>query len=259
MSPFLHIVDNRDLPALRAALEKWGSDPEGKQSDLDNLLLKIADQNGHHRAKFANLATMAELALDAGADINAPGVFGSPLSLAVSWGNLELAQLLINRGARLDATGAAPLLHHAVKEGNRKLAQCLLEAGAPLEARDKRGRTALFETMEHAKRPFQRLLVKAGADPCAIDDAGNTLWHELALAARTDKDGVEQTMRQLCRWGVDPEQPNTKGESPRAYAAAYNIDKFTRVFDVFFAEQQASKLNAQTPATQTTPRRRPGL
>lgn len=249
MSPFLHLVDNRDVEGLAAALEHWKEDPARRQRDLDNLLIRIADQNPNHRARFANLTQMALMALDAGADINAPGVFGTPVSLATGWGNLELVGVLVERGAQLNnETLGVPLLHQAVKRADRKLLTALLDAGAQVDKTDKNGQSALFAACKPSLRTMLRLLVKRGADPLAVDAKGNTLWHAMMsnMAMETKKPDCLPLMDQLIRWGVDAFQANVEGKTPRDLAQTLRINLLEDL-DPFLAQVQAKALNGETP------------
>ena len=93
-------------------------------------------------------AEIAEVLLDAGADINARNrhkVFGSgnsPLSAAVYQDHADVVMLLLERGAdvnQADNAGWTPL-HLAVANGRVETARMLLAAGADANARtDERG------------------------------------------------------------------------------------------------------------------------
>lgn len=262
MNPFLHLVDNRDVDGLAAALIGWRQDSDRRQRDLDNLLIRIADQNPNHRARFANLPQMAHMAIAAGADINANSVFGTPISLATGWGNLDLVNLLLEHGARLDMQAdtapsgstpknntTKPLLHQAIQGGNRKMVIALLDAGAPVDRLDDKGQSALFVACTPSFRTLQRLLVKHGANPKQVDAKGNTLWHAMMsnLIHESKKPDCLPLMAQLMRWGVDPVQQNAEGKTPRDMAQSLRIN-LVEDFDALLAQAQAKKLASQTPS-----------
>src|SRR5262249_42316215 len=69
----------------------------------------------------------------------------TPLRVAAVLGRTQVARMLIDRGADVQARGGiafATPLHAAAWYGHPEVAQILLERGAQLEARDERGRHA---------------------------------------------------------------------------------------------------------------------
>ena len=117
-------VEAHDLDALGALLTRFpelaaargtnGNDLLGMASAtcderLVRLLLdhgaNVANANAHgwtalHQAAYSNLPVMAEMLLDAGArvDVSARGEGGTPLVIALFWGNRATAELLAERG-----------------------------------------------------------------------------------------------------------------------------------------------------------------
>lgn len=103
------------------------------------LAVTLAVANGH--------AETVEALLDAGADPDAPSAMAgrTPLLQAVADANMEIAALLLRRGARIDAPnkyGCTPLML-AVLNRDTATADWLLEAGASLDVTDVEGRTPL--------------------------------------------------------------------------------------------------------------------
>ncbi|VDO02785.1 unnamed protein product [Rodentolepis nana] len=65
----------------------------------------------------------------------------TPLHLAAKWGKAEMAQLLIDKGAQLDARtrdGLTPM-HTAARSGHTNVVQILLNAGASITAKTRNG------------------------------------------------------------------------------------------------------------------------
>jgi ankyrin repeat protein len=100
-----------------------------------------------HLAVYARNAPAARALLEAGADANALATASfarvTPLGTAAAFGANEMAALLLERGADVDATadhGFTPL-HAAAANGNAELVQLLLEHGANRDARNEQGRT----------------------------------------------------------------------------------------------------------------------
>ena len=80
-----------------------------------------------------------------GADANAVDKNGqSPLHFAAEWGNVKVAQSLINQGAKVnlqDSQLESPL--HRVEEGDKEMRELLVQHGADTDLRDKRGQPAI--------------------------------------------------------------------------------------------------------------------
>ncbi len=98
-------------------------------------------------ALFFGHVEIARLLLDGGADVNAPSTNAirvSPLHSAVAGGKPELVDLLLSRGAAPDPVEflEATPLHSAAASGNVEMVESLLKAGADRGRRTKDGKTA---------------------------------------------------------------------------------------------------------------------
>jgi ankyrin repeat protein len=110
--------------------------------------------------------------LTAGANANTDKVKGfegrPPLFHAATYGYVEIAQTLIDKGADVNAgvqTGAVTPLTVAALNGSAPLVTLLLSKGARVNARDSSGSTALTEAVRKGDAEVLRLLLQAGADP----------------------------------------------------------------------------------------------
>jgi ankyrin repeat protein len=88
-----------------------------------------------HAAAFGDNAAAAEVLLDAGADVNAKAknrFENTPLQVALLTQSRKVAQLLIRRGAAVNAVQAEGItaLHEAAQSGDVAMIRILLEAGA---------------------------------------------------------------------------------------------------------------------------------
>jgi cytohesin len=122
-----------------------------------------------------------------GADPNATDLDGTPplvwaaiRSAFVRHKNVKLAEALLNAGAAVDgadADGMTPLML-AANRGSVRLVEVLLARGADVNAKargvDNTGRTALMYAEGTA---IVRLLLEAGADPRAVDENGMHTWN----------------------------------------------------------------------------------
>jgi ankyrin repeat protein len=126
----------------------------------------------------------AKYLLAAGADVNDAGADGaSALAVAAFSGQSAVAQLLIEHGADLNASGGGyAALHAAVERGDLSLAKSLIAAGADLNVRltkptqarrthddyafDKKmiGATPFMLAAKDGEAEFMRLFAGAGAD-----------------------------------------------------------------------------------------------
>uniref|UniRef100_UPI0037E80BD4 B-cell lymphoma 3 protein homolog isoform X2 n=1 Tax=Semicossyphus pulcher TaxID=241346 RepID=UPI0037E80BD4 len=91
----------------------------------------------------------------------------SPLHLAVLRGHKDLARLLLNVGADINAmdikSGQSPLMH-AVESNNADMVHFLIERGCDVNSQSYSGNTALHSACGRGQVDTVRLLLKSGAD-----------------------------------------------------------------------------------------------
>lgn len=88
----------------------------------------------------------------------------SPLMFASLNGQLDLARLLISRGADVNKPGWTPL-HYAATRGHLALMNLLLEHHAYIDASSPNGTTPLMMAAFYGTPSAVKLLLEAGADP----------------------------------------------------------------------------------------------
>ena len=141
-------------------------------SDLDETLLGMAVQDGRR--------DMAKLLLDHGAEVDARTSNGlTPLHIALKKGFASMADLLLERGANPSTTTEddRTTLHFACEAGLTEIAIALMDRGANVSAVSKRGLTPLHSAMGVGSPELVQGLLDRGADPCARIDGGGTPLH----------------------------------------------------------------------------------
>ncbi|XP_078143078.1 B-cell lymphoma 3 protein [Centroberyx gerrardi] len=91
----------------------------------------------------------------------------SPLHLAVQAGHMDLAKMLLDAGADINAmdvkSGQSPLMH-AVESNNADMVHFLIENGCDVNSQSYSGNTALHSACGRGQVDTVRLLLKSGAD-----------------------------------------------------------------------------------------------
>ncbi|MHC4661230.1 MAG: ankyrin repeat domain-containing protein [Planctomycetota bacterium] len=132
-----------------------------------------------HEVASWGYADACELLIEKGAEVNAKaGGWGqTPLYWAVSSGHKAVSEILIAKGADVNAKeiwGKTPL-HNAASCGRKSVAEILIENGANVNARDRHDWTPLhFVIYGQENLEVAKLLIKKGADINAIDNKGRT-------------------------------------------------------------------------------------
>ena len=137
----------------------------------------------------------AEL-LDAGTAVNAPNVDGyTPLGLAVHFGHLEEARLLLERGANPNVIGggerAMMPIHLALASGHKEIAALLIERGAEPDEPNGDDWTPLHYAATSGDLESAQRLIKAGARTGYANNEGKTA---LEIAEDNSFDNVARVL-----------------------------------------------------------------
>ncbi|MDQ6959498.1 MAG: ankyrin repeat domain-containing protein, partial [Mariprofundaceae bacterium] len=159
-----------------------------------------------HDAVGEGKTEVAELLIRKGADVNAKNAGQeTPLHDAAVQGNTEVVALLIRKGADVNARNdvQATPLHEAAMYGKTKVAELLILNGADVNARNKYQETPLHRAVGNTK--VAELLISKGADINARDEDQGTPRHDAASRGQT------KVAELLIRKGADVNAKNASG------------------------------------------------
>jgi ankyrin repeat protein len=179
---FFIAVRNDNDSALREFLAH-GVDPNVRDAKGQSGLMVAMQENASKVARI--LIAWPTTDLDA---LNNAGE--SALMLAALKGDLPDAQLLLDRGVRVNQAGWSAL-HYAASGPEAQLVALLLARGAAIDAASPNGSTPLMMAAQYGSEDSVRLLVARGADPRLRNQLG------LGAADFARRAGRESLARQL--------------------------------------------------------------
>lgn len=155
-------------------------------------LVKLPELNGVHEAtRVGDVEKVNAMLRPAKPDPKGPNGL-TPLHIAAISGVMQVADLLLKKGANVDETcdGGLTAIYFAIQNNNGNLVGLLLQRGASLRHANDQGRTPLHwacavpsDRLEGQTRlRMVQLLLSRGADRTALDEDGKTAF-ELAAAA----------------------------------------------------------------------------
>lgn len=174
----------------------------------------------HFAIVSGELETVARLLDEDSTLLELPDSDGShPLHVAAYYDELEIARLLLKRGADVNATdpdNSSPL-HYAAYRGNVDVARLLVENGASLSHRDVGGNTPMLSAARSGSIEMMAYLVEQGGSLDDHTDHGSTLLH-LAVVR-----GHPELTRYLLEQGVDVNRVVDSIRAPLAILRAINF------------------------------------
>lgn len=148
----------------------------------------------------------------------------TPLYEACKIGNLRLVQLLLDRGAPINAATERlyTALHIASLNGFADLVAVLVLRGACVDSVDHDGETPIFHAIRTLNPKCVEILLSAGASLTAHDNYGRAPLHIAASVGDPD------VLYLLHRWGANAHPVDADGDTPLHYAVASNHDECVR-------------------------------
>jgi hypothetical protein len=170
-NPLARAVSEENLEEVKNLIGR-GENVNGKDENYGDITpLFIAVENGN--------VEMTELLLDYGAKINARSTSReTPLMRLDADASSALVRVLIKHGAKINLTddeGNTALIH-AARSADREVLQMLIDHGAQINVQNKQGQTALMNAAEADNLESVRALIMAGADVNLKNKEGDTAW-----------------------------------------------------------------------------------
>merc|ERR1712137_115750 len=209
-TPIQAAVHSNDVSRVNNVLELNG-DP--------NLTEKPTGETALHRAVLNRNLDIVSILLEAKADVNAPGRYGTALHLAANR-NEDLVKVLLKGKADLNFTnrdGNLPLTIAALN-CKAKNVRRLIKAKADLNAKNSKGNSLLHVAAEKHKWHVVEFLLNQGIDPNIRNENGATILHEVRETA---------VVEQLLSKKADPNIQDHQGSTPlhRSMGSSWPITK----------------------------------
>jgi ankyrin repeat protein len=169
-----------------------------------------------HIAAFKGNVDIAELLINKGASVNALATNNeTPLHWAADRGNSETVALLIEKGASVNAltTSNETPLHRAALSGNLETVALLIEKGASVNAITTDYQTPLHWVAQSGNLETVALLIEKGASVNAVATNNETPLHRATLS------GTSETVALLIEKGASVNAVTTDYQTPLHLAA----------------------------------------
>lgn len=215
---FALTVEQGDIDTVTRWLEA-GLSPDFMGNSIGTGLM-IAAWNG-------NIAMM-DLFLKKGAHIEQTNRYDETSLLLASWrGHLDAVRWLLDHGAQATRSGTRwSALHYAAFSNRPEITQLLMARGAEINARAPNGSTVLMMAAREGHEELARQLLAAGADPKAVNERGE---NALIWAMRHEHFSIAQMVANQEEFAQAAQaDPNSFGTKQRSVAAPPEIEEVLR-------------------------------
>jgi len=191
------------------------------------LAVAVSAAEIHVAAQLGDLGRVRELLEGDPSLLEEKDEAGStPLIVACSGGQMEVARYLIGIGADINAgdNEDSRAIHLAGVSGNTELIGYLLDLGMEVDTRDENGMTALLFAGYRGQKKAVEYLISRGADIGAATNGGGTLMHAASYS------GNMELLEMLLANGANADlPPDQYGNTPLAAAAARCREEVVRL------------------------------
>ncbi|CAD7700204.1 unnamed protein product [Ostreobium quekettii] len=171
---------------------------------------------------------VVECLIQGGSDVNAPTKQGhTPLHIAARWGVVQAINVLIEKGADVDAKtplGRHTPLYVAASNGRSAAVEALADANADVNEPDAAGMTPLHQGATYQATDVVDALLRRNANVSAVDSNGKTPLHVAAAGVNLD------VARRLVEEGANIASTDNRGRS--ACACICKSDCVEREMDI---------------------------
>ncbi|XP_078526030.1 CARD- and ANK-domain containing inflammasome adapter protein-like [Lissotriton helveticus] len=188
------------------------AEPKATRPDINSIFEALA------KGDVSDLEALLE-----GCDVNAVNAFHETLlHVAAANGNVAAIELLIKKGAKIDAkdrNGRTPL-HRASEMGHADAVRALLQAGANLYALDKEGQTPLHLAARNQHMDIMKIM---------LQEEGRQYQnghHFLHMAVLKDESSLVSLLLQN---GAPVDEKDDKKKTALAYAISQGFEKTAKV------------------------------
>ncbi|CAF2149794.1 unnamed protein product [Rotaria magnacalcarata] len=237
-TPLMHAAESGQLIALELLREAEANPTIQDFEGRDAIYYACTETKKDHKEFFKKL-------LDMGANVNNQDKNGVPTLVHVceeSDKNEDVCMELIRRGANVrlaDESTKRTALHNACYSGNVKVVRELLRAKADPDALDNKKSTPAHEAAKGGNLKVIILLSSVGTRFDVYDYLGNNPIHYAAMA------DAGSALRFLGQRGCNPKVKNNDGRLPRQIAVRYrNRDALKNIRK---AEQGYHEMNSNLP------------
>jgi ankyrin repeat protein len=185
-------------------------------------------------AREGNIPLM-ELFVQRGAEVNQANRLGETALMHAAWkGRLDAVRWLLAHGARVNANAMQwSALHYAVFAGNAEVAALLVEKGADIDARSPNGSSVLMMAIYEGKEDLAGWLLGRGADPSVRNENGDGA---LEWATKFDHPKIARMVSSAAGYRAAANRPKPdKGQARRSEPATPEIEELLRIREILVA------------------------